>query len=100
VRIVVIGIDTEVGKTVVSALLTLALKAHYWKPIQCGLPSDSAWIKSITEQPCYPDGLTLQTPCSPHFAAKKRGLSYCSQYAQTNSSIRQKVGFHSLSRLK
>lgn len=35
-RIFVTGIDTDVGKTVVSAALTEALHADYWKPIQAG----------------------------------------------------------------
>ena len=30
------GISTEVGKTVVAAILTEALEADYWKPIQAG----------------------------------------------------------------
>jgi len=30
------GIGTDVGKTVVSAILTEALQADYWKPIQAG----------------------------------------------------------------
>ena len=32
----VTAIDTNVGKTVVSALLCRALDYSYWKPIQCG----------------------------------------------------------------
>ncbi len=34
------GTDTNVGKTVVSAVLTLALQAYYWKPVQTGLKND------------------------------------------------------------
>ena len=34
--IFVTGIGTEVGKTVVSAILVEALGADYWKPIQAG----------------------------------------------------------------
>ena len=30
------GIGTDVGKTVVSAIVVEALQADYWKPIQCG----------------------------------------------------------------
>ncbi|MEE3148625.1 MAG: AAA family ATPase, partial [Bacteroidota bacterium] len=30
------GISTEVGKTVASAIVTEALEADYWKPIQAG----------------------------------------------------------------
>ncbi len=30
------GIGTDIGKTVVSAILTEALEADYWKPVQAG----------------------------------------------------------------
>lgn len=42
------GTDTNIGKTVVSAVLTLALKACYWKPIQTGLADDLP--ESVTVQ--------------------------------------------------
>ena len=32
----VTGISTEVGKTIASAIVTEALEADYWKPIQAG----------------------------------------------------------------
>ena len=32
----VTGIGTEIGKTITSAILTEALQADYWKPIQAG----------------------------------------------------------------
>lgn len=34
------GTDTGVGKTITSAVLTLALQAYYWKPVQTGLADD------------------------------------------------------------
>lgn len=34
---VVTGTDTGIGKTVISAALTDALNACYWKPVQSGL---------------------------------------------------------------
>ena len=37
----VTGIGTDVGKTVASAILTEALEADYWKPIQAGDLSNS-----------------------------------------------------------
>lgn len=73
-RIVVAGIHTEVGKTVVSALLTKALNARYWKPVQCGTPSDSQWVENFTGNHCYPSYFSLKTPCSPHLAARKEGI--------------------------
>jgi dethiobiotin synthetase len=36
-RFVVTGTDTGIGKTVFSAALAGALRAHYWKPVQSGL---------------------------------------------------------------
>jgi len=75
-RIIVAGIGTEVGKTVVSSILTEALDGHYWKPVQCGLPRDSAWVDERLTQKgrCYPEGIVLKTPCSPHLAARKEGV--------------------------
>jgi dethiobiotin synthetase len=47
--IFVTGIGTGIGKTVVSAVLTEALQADYWKPIQSGLEelSDTAVVRSL-----------------------------------------------------
>lgn len=73
-RIVVAGIHTEVGKTVVSTLLANALGAAYWKPVQCGLPSDCEWVQKQSSILCYPSMFVLQAPVSPHLAAKKEGL--------------------------
>ena len=35
-KIFVTGIGTDIGKTVVSAIIVEALKADYWKPVQAG----------------------------------------------------------------
>lgn len=35
-ELIVAGIGTEIGKTVVSAILVEAFKADYWKPVQAG----------------------------------------------------------------
>lgn len=75
-HIIVAGIDTEVGKTVVSAVLTEALDACYWKPVQCGFPSDTAWIQEqiSSKMRCYPPSFSLCSPCSPHLAARREGV--------------------------
>ncbi len=51
--IVVTGTDTGVGKTVVSAMLVLALDGCYWKPIQSGLTdqTDSEAVAALTGLP-------------------------------------------------
>ena len=52
-KLFITGISTNVGKTIASAIITEALEADYWKPIQAGDldNSDSHFIKSkITNQ--------------------------------------------------
>ena len=75
-RIIVVGINTEVGKTVVSAILAEALDGCYWKPVQCGLPDDATWVQNhlSSKARCYPSSFALSTPCSPHLAARIDGL--------------------------
>ncbi len=75
-RIIVAGINTEVGKTVVSAILTESLDGCYWKPVQCGLPGDLAWVQKhlSSKARCYPSSCSLRTPCSPHLAARNEGV--------------------------
>ena len=71
------GIGTDVGKTVVSAIVSEHLKATYWKPIQAGdlENSDSIRIQNLTENvTVLPEGITLSQPMSPHAAAKIDGI--------------------------
>lgn len=69
------GISTEVGKTVAAAIVTEALEADYWKPVQAGDLDNSdthkvkryiSNCKSVFHQNAY----ALQTPMSPHAAAE------------------------------
>lgn len=69
------GIDTNVGKTIVSSILTEALQADYWKPIQAGdlENSDTDKVKSLISFPnavLHPNSYALKTPASPHYAAE------------------------------
>lgn len=78
-QIFVTGISTEVGKTVVSAILTEALEADYWKPIQAGDldASDSHKIAdfiSNSKTVIHKNSYALQTPMSPHAAAEIDGV--------------------------
>lgn len=74
----VAGTDTDVGKTVVSALLTRQLGAYYWKPIQSGT-SESEDRISVQQYAGIPDHKILpcvyefQAPLSPHEAAALEG---------------------------
>ena len=69
--IVVTGTDTDVGKTVFAAALTVALGATYWKPVQAGLDEggDAAGVRALGVGRVLPEAYRLATPCSPHRAA-------------------------------
>lgn len=78
-KLFVTGISTEVGKTVVAAILTEALQADYWKPIQAGdlYNSDSHKIKELisnSKTRIHPNTYALKTPMSPHAAAEIDGV--------------------------
>jgi dethiobiotin synthetase len=70
------GIGTDVGKTVTAAVITKALKADYWKPVQCGDldNSDSIKIGRLTGVKTLPEAYRLQAPMSPHAAAELEGI--------------------------
>lgn len=73
--IVVVGIGTDVGKTVLSAAIAKKLRADYWKPIQCGYPSDSACIANIVEEVAiHKEAYAFKTPASPHYAASVENI--------------------------
>jgi dethiobiotin synthetase len=73
-KLFITGIGTDVGKTIASAIITQALEADYWKPIQAGdlADSDSHKIKkylSNTITVIHPNSYAFKTPASPHLAA-------------------------------
>ena len=75
-RLVVCGTDTDVGKTVVSALLVQGLGARYWKPVQCGLDNSEGdrdriqrWLRLGPER-FLAEAYRLQAPVSPHWASQ------------------------------
>jgi dethiobiotin synthetase len=74
-KLFITGIGTDVGKTIASSIITEALEADYWKPIQAGDldNSDSHKIKAFlsnTKTVIHPNSYALNTPASPHFAAE------------------------------
>ncbi|MBF2077490.1 MAG: dethiobiotin synthase [Synechococcales cyanobacterium T60_A2020_003] len=71
--------DTNVGKSVVSALLTLGLNGTYWKPVQSGLDpiSDTDYVRNVTQLDAshfLPERFRLTQPLSPHLAARLDGV--------------------------
>lgn len=78
-KLFITGIGTDVGKTVVSAIVTEALEADYWKPIQAGdlENSDTHKVKSYvsnSKTEFHLNSYALHTPASPHFAAAEDGI--------------------------
>ena len=76
-NIFVTAIGTDSGKTMVSAILCEALGACYWKPIQAGVPRDTEAVTSLVSNKffkSFPEKYLLQTPASPHAAAKIDGV--------------------------
>ncbi len=74
-KIFITGIGTDVGKTIASAIVTQALQADYWKPIQAGDldNSDSHKIQryiSNDKTLIHDNSYKLNTPASPHLAAQ------------------------------
>ena len=73
------GIGTDVGKTIVSAIITEALKADYWKPVQAGelSCSDSHKIEDLisnSKSKIFKNSYALKTSMSPHAAAEIDGI--------------------------
>ena len=83
-RFFITGIGTEVGKTIASAIVTEALEADYWKPIQAGdlENSDTHKVKDLISNNrtvFHPNSFALKTPMSPHAAAEIDGVQITSE---------------------
>ncbi|HEY4266257.1 MAG TPA: dethiobiotin synthase [Micropepsaceae bacterium] len=77
--LVVTGTDTDIGKTVVCAMLMLALDAFYWKPLQSGAKDGTdrqriMTLTGLTAERCFAEGYVLSQPLSPHRAAELDGI--------------------------
>ncbi len=79
-KLFITGIGTNVGKTIASAIITEALEADYWKPIQAGdiHNSDTHKVGRYISNPktrLFPNSYALNTPASPHLAAGLDGIT-------------------------
>jgi len=72
------AIGTDSGKTIVSAIVTEALQADYWKPIQAGKEErDCEKVDRLLTNDysiVHEEQFLLSTPASPHFAAEVDGV--------------------------
>ncbi len=72
--IFITGTGTDVGKTLVAAIVTEALQADYWKPVQAGYldGTDSLRVQKMISNKrtkIHPELYYLKMPASPHIAA-------------------------------
>ena len=78
-QFIISGIGTDVGKTVASAIISQALNATYWKPVQAGDLdwSDSMKVDNWTDDKVIvlKEQFRLTAPMSPHAAAFLDGVS-------------------------
>jgi dethiobiotin synthetase len=75
--IFITGIGTGVGKTMIAAMVTEALGAYYWKPVQAGFEegTDAEWVGArISGGRILPEAYKLKLPASPHIAAREEGV--------------------------
>lgn len=73
----IVGTDTDIGKTTVSAWICLHTGYSYWKPIQTGYNvtleysnTDSKTVKKFSNTTIYPELHILKEPLAPYFAAQ------------------------------
>lgn len=77
----VTGTDTDVGKTLVAAILVKAWGADYWKPYQTGVESASGDTETVAAllglgggHVLHPPACVLRAPLSPWAAALAEGV--------------------------
>ncbi len=84
-RFFVTGTDTDVGKTLVSTLLMLALPCRYLKPVQSGTEdgTDTLRVKQFSglgDERFLPECYVTRTPASPHLSARLDGITIDPEY--------------------
>ncbi|UZQ53738.1 dethiobiotin synthase [Trichothermofontia sichuanensis B231] len=91
-RFFVTGTDTNVGKTVISAMLLAGTGGTYWKPIQSGLEgiTDTDYVKQVTQladEHFLPERFRLTQPLSPHLSAALDGITIALSDLQLPSQV-------------
>lgn len=76
--IFITGTGTDVGKTLIAAIITEALQADYWKPVQAGFADGTDSLRilemiSNKKTKIHPELYLLKMPASPHIAAADEG---------------------------
>ncbi len=95
--ILITGIGTAIGKTLIAAMVTEALEADYWKPVQAGWEegTDAGFVGKHISNPTsviHKEAYLLQMPASPHIAAEKEGIRISIDHiSKTYTTIAQKA---------
>lgn len=84
-NLIISGISTDVGKTVVAAILATLFKGDYWKPVQTGAEhsSDIATMYHLLDtnhHHIFAPAYSLKAPLSPHHAARLENVAIDSKY--------------------
>ncbi len=79
-RFFVTGTDTDIGKTLISAILMQGLQTCYHKPVQSGTEdeTDTALVRRLTnlnDSHFLPEAYCTKAPCSPHLSARIDGIN-------------------------
>ncbi len=74
-RLVILGTDTDAGKTALSALLLAAFpdRLAYWKPLQTGRPDSETIARLVPSARQLPALATFPAPVAPVLAARRAG---------------------------
>ncbi len=95
--IFITGTGTDVGKTLIAAIVTEALQADYWKPVQAGFSdgTDSLFVQEMisnTRSKIHPELYKLKMPASPHIAAAAEQKEIKIKEIISSFAQRQKTG--------
>lgn len=94
--IFITGIGTGIGKTVIAAVVTAALDADYWKPVQAGFAygTDAGFVQDMlrdTNSIVHPEVYKLSLPASPHLSARQENIKIdldliCTEFTKLQSN--------------
>ena len=90
------GIGTDIGKTIVSAIMVEKLTADYWKPVQSGEldNSDTMKVRRLISNKLtvfHPEAYRLTQPFSPHKSAELDGAEIAMDQIVLPATTRQLI---------
>ena len=96
IKLFITGIGTNVGKTVAAAIVTEALEADYWKPVQAGdlHATDSQKVAaylSNAKSKIHQEAYRLATPASPHYAAAVEDITILTERIKEPETVNHLV---------